>query len=264
MISKKQYKYITKGYHPIRWNNLYRKEKLLKCNHSSLSSLLLLFKQYYIKYKMFTIYGNDHMGVHVCMCINGHFRGYHVQDQNQISCLQCRFLQPLSINQGTNITSLPRCILQIRCLELRILFPASKGAKWRCLSAVSTHWGIDLIKKNSPRPNSCLLSEAVYMPDEYGSIKNWLLHPNTEGTLWIQSSLWVQSALFHEFCLILCLLLLFHRCKSSKHSFSNYFEYQFSCFGLALEGVKLQHLLCATTQFLDILVSLFQKSTNFL
>ena len=102
------------------------------------------------------------------------------------------------------------------------------------------------------------------MPDEYGSIKNWLLHPNTEGTLWIQSSLWVQSALLHEFCLILCLFLLFHRCKSSKHSFSNYFEYQFSCFGMALEGLKLQHLLHATTQFLDILVSLFQKSTNFL
>ena len=83
------------------------------------------------------------------------------------------------------------------------------------------------------------------MPDEYGGIKTASFIP-TLREHWFQSSLWVQSALqLHEFCLILCLLLLLQRCKSSKHSLSNYFEYQFSCFGLALEGLKLQQLLCA-------------------
>ena len=75
--------------------------------------------------------------------------------------------------------------------------------------------------------------------------KNCLLHPNTEGTL-------VPEFFMGSVCIAASWVLsdpvsasLFQRCKSSKHSLSNYFEYQFSCFGLALEGLKLQQLLCA-------------------
>lgn len=53
---------------------------------------------------------------------------------------------------------------------------------------------IDLIKKKIilAQIHACFQRQS-YMPDEYGGIKNWLLHPNTEGTLWFQVVLFMGS-----------------------------------------------------------------------